>query len=155
MSALFSFLKQKKYRFLTPARKVEESILDRPEFMYPDTREREKRRDRREGDDAGIQVNYLRKPASEIGVTALISAAVSLLLTALCVHLALRALGNPPLYVSAVGASAILFSLYAMICAVLSFPDREKNHLYGILGLCIGGLVLITWIFTMIAGAQI
>ena len=146
---MFSFSGKKKYRFLKPVKKVEESILDRPEFMFPETGEKERKAS---DHGSGAQVNYLRKPASEIGVTALLSGFISLLLTAFCIWSAVRSLGNPPLYVSAAGLSAMLFSVYGIICALLSLPDKEKNRLYGILGLCIGGLVLITWICTMIAG---
>ena len=71
---------RKKYRFLTPARKSDESILDRPEFMYPEPKSAKQKED-----TAGLW-NYLRKPKSETGSTALFASLVAVLLTALSFH---------------------------------------------------------------------
>ena len=138
---------RKKYHFLRPVKKENDSILERPEFSYPETRS-----DRKEGRADGRLVNYLRKPRSEIGATALISAAIAAGLTVLAFWLMVKTLGNPPLYVSAIAGSAVLFSLYAGGCAVLSVLEKDRDHLFALLGLSIGGMVLITWIITMLVG---
>ena len=67
---------RKKYKFLTPAGKRDDSILERPEFMYP-----EKKSDKRDPEQGNGMVNYLRKPRSEIGMTSFLGALPALLLT--------------------------------------------------------------------------
>ena len=59
-SCMFNY-NRKKYRFLTPVnKKNDDSILERPEFMYPDPKSgKDKKTDTTE------MVNYLRKPRSE------------------------------------------------------------------------------------------
>lgn len=114
--------------------------------MYPDPKGQEQ-----SGNGNG-NVNYLRKPRSEIGTASLFAASVSLALTVLVFYLMVASLGNPPLYVSAIAGSAMLFSLYALISGILSLLDPDKNHLLGIIGLSIGGLVFLIWIITVIIG---
>ena len=67
---------RKKYKFLTPAGKRDDSILERPEFMYP-----EKKSDKRDPEQGNGMVNYLRKPRSEIGMTSFLGALPALLLS--------------------------------------------------------------------------
>ena len=77
-SGMFNY-NRKKYRFLTPVKKKnDDSILERPEFMYPDPKNGKDKKT-----DTAEMVNYLRKPRSEMGSTALFAAAVALLLTLL------------------------------------------------------------------------
>ena len=74
-SIMFNY-NRKKYRFLTPVKKKnDDSILERPEFMYPDPKNGKDKKT-----DTAEMVNYLRKPRSEMGSTALFAAAVSPLL---------------------------------------------------------------------------
>ncbi len=145
---MFNYNK-KKYHFLKPVRKSEESILERPEFMYP-----EPKGSRTEEHTGGELVNYLRKPRSEIGGTALIAAAAALGLTILSFRLMIIALGNPPLYVSAVAGSAAILALYAFVCGLISLAEKDKEHLFGLIGFSVGGMVLITWITTMLMGLR-
>lgn len=134
---------------MKPIRRSEDSILERPEFMYP-----EPKGSRTEERTGGGLVNYLRKPRSEIGVTALIAAAAALGLTILSFRLMIISLGNPPLYVSAVAGSAAILSLYAFVCGLLSLAEKDKDHLFGLIGFSVGGMVLITWIITMLVGLK-
>ncbi len=139
---------RKKYRFLTPVKKKsDDSILDRPEFMYPDTKSAKNQRT-----DTSEMVNYLRKPRSEIGGTSLIAALMALVLTGISFRAMVLSLGNPPLYVSAIVLSAMILSAFALICGGLSFLDKNKDHLFSVLGISIGGLVLITWVITIMVG---
>ena len=149
-SCMFNY-NRKKYRFLTPVnKKNDESILERPEFMYPDPKSgKDKKTDTTE------MVNYLRKPRSEAGGTALFAAAVALLLTFLSGWLMVRSLGNPPLNVSAVAFSAMIFSAFAVLCGLFSFLERDKDHLFSLLGISIGGLVLVTWVITILMGMTV
>lgn len=133
-----------KYRFLKSGKRADESILERPEFMYPDSKGESK--------ETGSSVNYLRKPRSETGTLSLIASGVSLVLTVLAFRFMVTSLGNPPLYVSAVAGSAMLFSLYALICGIVTLFSPDRDHLFGIIGLSIGGLVLLTWIIITIFG---
>lgn len=137
---------RKKYRFLTPARKSDESILDRPEFMYPEPKSAKQKED-----TAGLW-NYLRKPKSETGSTALFASLVAVFLTALSFHSMIRSLGSPPLYTSALVLSAVLFSVYSILCGLVSFLEKDRSHLNSCAGLSIGGIVLISWLITMFVG---
>ena len=142
---------RKKYRFLTPVnKKNDDSILERPEFMYPDPKSG---RDRTA--DTAEMVNYLRKPRSEAGGTALVGALIALLLTALSGWLTVKALGNPPLNVSAIALSAMLFSSFAVLCGLFSFLERDRDHLFSLLGISIGGLVLVTWVIIILMGLTV
>ena len=149
-SDMFNY-NRKKYRFLTPVnKKNDDSILERPEFMYPDPKSgKDKKTDTTE------MVNYLRKPRSEAGSTALFAAVVALLLTLLSGWLMVRSLGNPPLNVSAVAFSAMIFSAFAVLCGLFSFLERDKDHLFSLLGISIGGLVLVTWVITILMGMTV
>ena len=149
-SGMFNY-NRKKYRFLTPVKKKnDDSILERPEFMYPDPKNGKDKKT-----DTAEMVNYLRKPRSEMGGTALFAAAVALLLTLLSGWMMVRSLGNPPLNVSAVAFSAIIFSAFACICGLFSFLERDKDHLFSLLGISIGGLVLVTWVITILMGMTV
>ena len=140
----FHFPSRHKYRFLKPGRRADESVLERPEFMYPDQKSAPR--------ETGRFVNYLRKPRSETGTLSVAASAVALVLTALAFRFMVTSLGNPPLYVTAVAGSAMLFSLYALIAGITSLFNPDRDHLFGIIGLSIGGLVLLTWIIIMIFG---
>ncbi len=141
---------RKKYKFLTPAGKRDDSILERPEFMYP-----EAKGGKRETEEGNTLVNYLRKPRSEIGTTSFLGALPALLLTVAAVRMMIVYYGNPPLFVSAMAMSALVLSLFAMICGALSFRDRDADHRLAVLGLSIGGIVASVWIITMIVGAAV
>lgn len=138
---------KKKYRFLKSVKGKETSILDRPEFMYPESGKKD------EAEKPEVRrVNYLRKARSEMGTTALIAAALAVTLSVLVFYLMVETLGNPPLYVSAIAASAALFALFSIVCALLSILEKHKDHRFAVIGLSMGGTVLITWIITVMVG---
>ncbi len=139
---------RKKYKFLTPAGKRDDSILERPEFMYP-----ESRKGKPDPEQGNGLVNYLRKPRSEIGTTALLGAVPALLLTLAAIRMMIVSYGNPPLFVSAMAMSALVLALFSMVCGALSFRDRDADHRFAVLGLSIGGIVAAVWIITVIVGA--
>lgn len=139
----------KKQDRLLKAIREEDSILERPEFMYPEKREKKK-----DGPEGRVprRVNYLRKGRSEIGTTALIASVIAAALNLLVFRLMVESLGKPPLSVSAVAASALLFALFAVACALLSLLEKDRDHLFATVGISVGGMVLITWIIIMIMG---
>ena len=141
---------RKKYKFLTPAGKRDDSILERPEFMYP-----EKKSDKRDPEQGNGMVNYLRKPRSEIGMTSFLGALPALLLTIAAFRMMVVSYWNPPLFVSAMAMSALLLSLFSLVCGALSFRERDADHRFAVLGLSIGGIVAAVWIITMIVGAAV
>lgn len=141
---------RKKYKFLTPAGKRDDSILERPEFMYP-----EPKGGKRNPEQGNGLVNYLRKPRSEIGTTAFLGAVPALLLTLAAVRMMIVYYGNPPLFVSAMAMSALVLSLFSLVCGGLSFRDRDADHRLAVLGLSIGGIVAAIWIITVIVGAAV
>lgn len=144
---------RKKYRFLSSGRKSDESILDRPEFSYPEPEKKKKNGKRENGTE--FLVNYLRKPHSENGIIAFLAAAVAAVLTMLSAWFMVRSFGNPPLSVSAMVLSAILFALYAVVLSAVSCFEKDRNRLFPILGLAAGGSVLVAWLITMMIGAQL
>ena len=98
---------------------------------------------------------YLRKPRSEIGMTSFLGALPALLLTIAAFRMMVVSYGNPPLFVSAMAMSALLLSLFSLVCGALSFRERDADHRFAVLGLSIGGIVAAVWIITMIVGAAV
>lgn len=142
---MFNYIRKPKYRFLKPVGKRDDSVLDRPEFLFPEDRETKKPED-------GALVNYVRKPMAGRGKISLVLACIALGLFLLAFDLTLRAYGNPTLTVSAIAASSLLFSLASVLYGIFSFSEKDRNYLLSRIGLSIGGLILITWIITMIVG---
>ena len=149
--------RKKEYKFLTPVAKSDDSILERPEFLPEEERVRrsKQRRPKKKGkqnQQLSSLINYLKKPHSETGLTALCGGVVAVLFTALAFFSMIQAAGEPSLTVSAAVMSAMLVSIYGIYLAVTALREKEKNQLYTWIGLSLCGLVLVTWLIAQFLG---
>lgn len=143
---MFNYNKKTKYKFLTPVKNRNDSILDRPEFMYPEDK------DGKDTEEEASRVNYVRKPASDRSSMSFILSVIGVLFFLAALYLTLHSFGNPTLTVSAFAASSILFAVFAVWYGCISFLQKDRNYLFSYIGMGIGGLLLITWTITMIVG---
>jgi len=144
---MFNYNKRPKYRILTPVTKQEDAILENPVFKYPEDIPSDG------AQENGPKVNYLRKPASKKGVLSFILSLMALLLFFAVLYFVIGSKGNPAENVSAMAGSSLVLSFFAVLYGLLSFSEKDSAHLFSWLGFSIGGVELIIWIMTIIAGS--
>lgn len=76
--------RKREYQILTPATKVDDSILERPEFLPEEEVRRSGKKTaakQKKGKQLEGLISYLRKPRAEEGYTVLIAACIAILFT--------------------------------------------------------------------------
>ena len=78
--------------------------------------------------------SYIKKKFSITGVYCFVLACVALILTALPAAEAVRTRGEVSMFMSAMGLSAMAADICGLVFAVRSIGERDRNHLFSIIG---------------------
>lgn len=147
--------RKREYQILTPATKVDDSILERPEFLPEEEVRRSGKKtaaNQKKGKQLEGLISYLRKPRAEEGYTVLIAACIAILFTVFAFFGMIQAAGEPSLTVSAAVMSAMLVSAYGIYLAVRALRDKDKDQLYTWVGLSLSSVVTVIWVIALLLG---
>ena len=141
--------RKREYQILTPATKVDDSILERPEFL-PEEEVRRSGKKTAAKQKKGKQLEGLI--SAEEGYTVLIAACIAILFTVFAFFGMIQAAGEPSLTVSAAVMSAMLVSAYGIYLAVRALRDKDKDQLYTWVGLSLSSVVTVIWVIALLLG---
>ena len=95
--------------------------------------------------------SYIRYPFSRTGWFCLGIGAIAVLLTAATLVTAVRSGAEVSLFTASVGLSSILTDLCGMVFLFNALKEKEKNHIFTLLGgaMLLGVLVMWIYVFTV------
>ena len=95
--------------------------------------------------------SYIRYPFSRTGWYCIGIGAAAVLLTGAALVTAVRASSEVGLFTAAVGLSAILIDLCGMVFLFNALKEKEKNHIFTLLGgaMLIGVLAMWVYVFML------
>lgn len=91
--------------------------------------------------------SYIRYPFSKTGWYCLGVGLAALLLTAAALVTAVRSRTEVSLFIAAVGLSAILTDICGMIFLFNALKEKEKSHIFTLIGGAMLAAVLLMWIY--------
>ncbi|MCD8083745.1 MAG: calcium:proton exchanger [Clostridiales bacterium] len=98
------------------------------------------------------RISYIKKPFAKRSFISLGFAAAALLCFGVSLGLSVCAMGNAGVNVAAWGFSSLVFSVIAVGYGAASFTEKETNTLLAKIGLGIGAVLLVFWVFMVILG---
>jgi len=98
--------------------------------------------------------SYIRKPWSITGWYCLGIAAVTFVLTVVCIVLMMKTKANVSASVGAMGLSCIILDTMGLIFAVIGLREADKNQLFVRIGGIVCSALLILWLFITTLGVR-
>ena len=97
---------------------------------------------------------FLNRPESEGGLSSLVFAMISAVLTAADLIISVILEGNAGVFTGAIGLAAFLFAAAAFFIGLSGLSVRNVSRKKAYIGIITGGLVIIFWLAVMIRAVK-
>ena len=91
---------------------------------------------------------------SQMGITSTVLGIVAVIIILALIYVAAYYKGNGGAYLGSIGITAIVITIYGLICGLRSFKEKNKIYTFSKIGSLLNGILIAGWIGLILLGME-